>query len=288
MTTTTDTKARPFVKWVGGKNGLLDQLRPLMPKTFGRYFEPFVGGGAVFFDLRPDRAMISDANSELINCYFSIRDKVDEVIRILREIPINEKTFYHYRENIPVFDPPRAAARTIYLNKTCFNGLYRVNKEGKFNVAWGKKEPKQFPAAYDFDNLLACSKALRSATIRVADFHQVECVRSISKGDFIYLDPPYVPVSKTANFTSYTAGKFGPKEQERLARWFRQLSDDGVKLMMSNSDTPTIRKLFKGFQIDTVQARRAVNCDGAKRGKVTEIVVRNYGGHGVDRAGAPD
>jgi DNA adenine methylase len=269
-------KVRPPVKWVGGKTGLLDQLLPLVPKKFDRYYEPFVGGGAMFFALQPERAMLSDSNGELMNVYFSIRDHVERVITLLGNIPVDEGTFYAMREENAPFDSPRRAARTIYLNKTCFNGLYRVNQKGEFNVSWGKKDPKAFPAAYDFENLRACSKVLQGISLWVADYR--ERMFLAGKGDFVYLDPPYAPVSKTSNFTSYTADKFGPKDQERVAEAFADLSAQGVYVMLSNADTLEMRKLYKGFKIDTVHARRNVNCDGAKRGKVNEIVVRNYGG----------
>jgi len=269
-------KARPFVKWVGGKTGLLDQLLPLVPKKFGRYFEPFVGGGALFFALQPKQAVLSDANGELINCYFEIRDDVEHLIKVLRAIPVNAETYYQQRASVPT-DSVRAAARTIYLNKTCFNGLYRVNRKGEFNVGWGKKDPVKFPTACDPDNLRACSAALRSARIFICGYDVLRMMESPVAGDFMYFDPPYAPVSKTANFTAYTTTGFSSKDQKRLADEFRKMSDRGVHCMLSNSDTPTMRKLYKGFRIDVVHAARAVNCKGTKRGKVREIVVRNYG-----------
>lgn len=269
-------KARPFIKFVGGKGGLLDQFLPLVPEKFDRYYEPFVGGGAVFFALQPDRAHLSDANSELITCYGAIRDNVEKVIKHLEAIPVNEETFLKVREDQVLYNPPLLAARMIYLNKVCFNGLYRVNKAGKFNVSWGKKDPKAFPAAYDFDNIRACSKVLQGVGLLVGDFSRT--LGYIGKGDFVYLDPPYAPVSKTSNFTSYTSDKFGVEDQKRLARLVDDLSARKVQVMLSSSDTPAMLKLFKGYRITTIQAARNINCVGTKRGKVNEIVVRNYGG----------
>lgn len=272
----TDQKARPFLKWAGGKRGLLEQLRPLLPAKFGDYHEPFVGGGAMFFDLGlgpGQRAYLSDANEELVRTYLSIRDTPRLLICHLRKLQVNEEEFYRLRQQDPSqLSEVECAARMIYLNKTCFNGLYRVNGSGKFNVSWGKCEPDK--VVCDGENIRACSAALERVTIKAADF--LDATACAKDGDFVYLDPPYVPVSKTANFTGYTADRFGKMDLGRLAEACRALASKGALFMLSNADTPEVRKAFEGFQIDVVQARRAINCDGARRGRAGEVVVRNY------------
>lgn len=269
-------KARPFLKWVGGKGQLLEQLRPLRPTSFTRYYEPFVGGGAMFFDLEPKSAVLSDANLELIDCYRAIQCRIQEVIDEIRKIPINEETYYKVRAMKPADLPLAArAARMIYLNKTDFNGLYRVNKSGGFNVPWGKWKPGKLPTTCDEENLRACSVALAGAVLMHDDFESA--VKDAPPGSWIYFDSPYLPVSKTAYFTSYTVDGFGLADMERLAQLCSRLAKRGVNVMLSSPDIPKIRELFDGFHIHAVQARRNVNCNAAKRGKVGEVVVTSYG-----------
>lgn len=269
---------RPFLKWPGGKTQLLDQLRPLLPANYNRYHEPFLGGGAVFFsEFQGCPAILSDTNAELINCYSVVRSNVEDLICLLKTMVVGEQNFYSIRDyqDAQYLSPLSKAARTIYLNKTCFNGLYRVNKKaGKFNAPWGKKDPKSFPAAYDFDNMRACSKALQTAALVCAPFDNA--MFYARKNDFAYMDPPYMPVSKTANFTSYTPGGWTMADTQKLRETCDALTIRGVQFMLSNSDTPEVREAFDGFIINTVQARRAINCKGAKRGAVTELVIRNY------------
>ena len=231
----------------------------------------------MFFDLCPtNEAYLADSNNELVNCYRTIRERVSELIIYLRSIPIDEGTFYRMRSETPrCLSSVVRAARMIYLNKTCFNGLYRVNKSGRFNSPWGHWPSDKLPTVCDEENLRNCSRALQSTTIHHCDF-QESCLRA-TPGDFVYLDPPYVPANKTSNFTSYTADKFGPKDLEDLAETCAELSLRGVRFMLSNADLPQTRDAFSGFRIDPIQARRSVNCKGAGRGKVGEIVVRNYG-----------
>lgn len=269
---------RPFIKWVGGKHRLLDQLTPLMPAGHNTYHEPFLGGGAMFFSqLHGYKAILSDTNAELINCYRLIKDEVEEVINLLKKMPVGEQNFYSMRDypDPRYLSPLSQAARMIYLNKTCFNGLYRVNKKaGKFNAPWGKKDPKGFPAAYDFDNMRACSKALQDAVLVCAPFDLA--LYSAKRDDFVYMDPPYMPVSKTANFTSYTPNGWTMADTTLLRSICDVLTSHGVQFMLSNANVPEVREAFDGFYIDTIQARRSVNCKGTKRGPVTELVIRNY------------
>ena len=264
---------RPLLKWVGGKTQLLDQLETRLPEMFDRYFEPFVGGAALFFAMRPPRASLRDVNEELINCYRAVRDDVDGVIRALGAHKYERDHYYAVRERDPEKLPlAERAARTIFLNKTGFNGLYRVNRSGRFNVPFGRYDDPRF---CDEDNLRSCSLALQGVDVDVRDFKSI--VKDARPGDFVYFDPPYVPLSDTADFTSYAAGGFGPKDQERLAKVFTDLTKKGVFAMLSNSDTTMVRDLYAAFTIDAVYASRSVNSNGAGRGKVAEVVVRNYG-----------
>jgi DNA adenine methylase len=272
-TTSTCTKAaRPFLKWAGGKRQLSAQLQELLPPEIGGYFEPFLGGGALFFELSPERALLADVNRELVDCYRAVRDQVDEVIRALEQHRYEKDHYYRVREWEPAsLALPERAARTIFLNKTAFNGLYRVNRSGKFNVPFGRYTR---PMICDRENLLACSAALEHTALEVQDF---ELSTSTSKaGDLIYFDPPYVPISGTADFTRYVAGGFGTGEQERLARVFRALAERGVNVMLSNSDCEAVRDLYAGFPIDVVSATRRINSAIDRRGVVGEIVVRSY------------
>lgn len=269
---------RPFLKWVGGKTQLADALLERMPVVFNVYHEPFVGSGALFFRLYRERkirqAVLSDLNAELIDAYLAIRDCVSEVIRLLSEFPHNKEFYYSVRGKDPwQLSLPARAARMIYLNKTGYNGLYRVNRQGKFNVPFGRyKSPKYL----DKENLLAVSQALQDIEILCAPFETV--LERTNPGDWVYFDPPYVPVSQTANFTSYHANGFGLSDQEQLRDVCIELSKNNVYITLSNSDTRTIRSLYSlpYFTVDEVLANRAVNCNGAKRGKVTELVITNY------------
>jgi len=249
-----------------------------MPVHFYTYHEPFVGSGALFFRLYREhkikRAILSDINVELIDTYLAVRDHVWDIIQILSEFPHNEKFYYEIREKDPwSMGLAERAARMIYLNKTGYNGLYRVNRQGKFNVPFGRyKAPKYL----DKDNLLAVSHALQNVEILCVPFDTVSA--RAKPGDWVYFDPPYVPISRTSNFTSYYANGFGLREQEKLRDICIELSKKHVYLMLSNSDTPIIRSLYATsfFAIDEVLANRAINCNGAKRGKITELVITNY------------
>jgi DNA adenine methylase len=278
-----DPAPRPFLKWVGGKTQLLEQMEPLLPPTFRRYFEPFVGGAALFFDLHAtgrlpkpvdaaSRAFLSDVNTELVDCYVAVRDHVEALIRALREHRYESDHYYEVRALKPAGLPlPKRAARTIFLNKTGYNGLYRVNKSGQFNVPFGRFTK---PLFCDVDNLRACSRALQKVSIDTGDFASV--LEHAKKGDFVYFDPPYVPLSPTSDFTAYIPGGFREPEQRKLAKVFAKLASRGVNVMLSNSDAPLVRELYGDFRIDTVYASRSVNSDITRRGKLKEVVVRSY------------
>ncbi|MBX3225766.1 MAG: DNA adenine methylase [Labilithrix sp.] len=274
-----DPDPRPFLKWVGGKTQLLDQLQPLLPATFRNYFEPFVGGAALFFDLRArwrleNEVTLSDVNSELIECYAAVRDDVEGVIRVLRDHVYESDHYYRVRGlDRAGLSAAESAARTIYLNKTGFNGLYRVNRSGRFNVPFGRFTN---PLFCDVENLRAVSRALRSVKLVNGDFSSV--IETAKKGDFVYFDPPYVPLSPTSDFTGYIPGGFGEAEQKKLAKVFAKLARRGVHVMLSNSETPLVRELYADFDVEVVYASRSVNSNITRRGKLPELVVRSYGG----------
>ncbi len=271
---------KPFLKWAGGKGQLLRQFCDLYPpaKKVNRYVEPFLGSGAVFLHvqelLRPKTAILSDSNEELINAFQVVRDQLKPLIKKLEahKRDHSEEYFYDLRARGEVgLSPVDRAARTIYLNKTCFNGLYRVNSKGLFNVPFGKFVN---PGIVNPDAFSRTSLALQTADLRAASFQQALAVAK--KGDFVYFDPPYHPLSDTAFFTSYTRGVFGQAEQEELAAGFAALAARGCLVMLSNSDTPLVRKLYKPFDIRTVEARRNINSKTDRRGPIQEVVVINY------------
>lgn len=266
---------RPFIKWAGGKGKLLPQLSPLFPEKYGTYFEPFLGGGAVFFHLQakhPDKhSMLTDINHELINAYTSVSMSTIELIDELAKMKNTKEFFLEQRRKLPGFLSTKEAARFIYLNKTCFNGLYRVNSKGQFNVPFGNyKNPK----ILDTRTIINAERALRKAFIMQRSFEEI--LKAPSAGDFVYIDPPYMPVSKTSSFTSYTADGFDFEKHSLLSDMCRDLKRKKVKVMISNSDTPEVRKLYKGFKIYTIQAPRSINCNGLKRGEVSELVICSY------------
>ena len=274
--------ARPFLKWAGGKQQLLAQYEAFFPDEFNRYFEPFVGGGAVFFHLwntgrLRDQAFLFDNNAELINAYLVVRDDLEALMEVLAIHQEKHCREYYYR--IRALDRQKVAlsrveraARTIYLNRTCYNGLYRVNSKGQFNVPMGSYKN---PQILQEEVLRAANAALQNACIEVRDFRSI--VELAQPGDFFYLDPPYFPLSKTASFTGYTASCFDADDQRDLAEVYAHLTDMGCLCMLSNSCAPFVAQLYRDFRIETVSAIRAINSDGRKRGNITEIVVLNYG-----------
>lgn len=269
-------KAVPFLKWAGGKSQLLPQFQKFFPRKFRRYFEPFLGGGAVFFFLSPPLAFLSDINPDLINTYEVVKQDVEALIALLSKRfskMNNKKDFYRIRDEVDVtrLSKVERAARLIYLNKTCFNGLYRVNRKGKFNVPFGNYKN---PTICDAEGLRRASVALSRAKLCVCDFE--EAVAPAKRGDFVYFDPPYMPLTPTSSFTSYTKEDFGEEEQRRLARVFRELDKRGALVMLSNSPKPLVIELYRGFHIEFVKANRAINANGNGRGPIDELLVMNF------------
>jgi DNA adenine methylase len=268
----------PILKWVGGKSRILPQLQPLLPPgvELMRHVEPFVGGGALFFSQRPERALLCDVNPALVGTYEAVRDDVDSLIDRLQRLSSehNATRYYqvrhHYNHGTRLTKTERAAM-FIYLNKTCFNGLHRVNRRGEFNVPAGRYDK---PRILDAELLRAASRELSRAELRCSGFEAL--LGSAKPGDFVYFDPPYEPVSSTASFTAYAQSGFSRDDQTRLRDVFSALDKRRCKLMLSNSDVPFIRDLYAKFRIDTVAAPRNINCDSKKRGAVSEVVVRNY------------
>ncbi len=273
--------AGPFLKWAGGKTYLLPHLRIYFPHTFETYFEPFLGGGAVFFDLRPRSAVLSDSNEDLITAYQTVRRDVDKLIRALTDLAAEyakspKEKYYEARDKMDpgTLDPVSRTARLIFLNKTCYNGLYRVNAQGHFNVPFGNYKN---PTICDEEGLRATSEALQSAVIRAMDYR--EALRLVRPGDFVYLDPPYHPVSKTATFTRYTKEDFGQTQQLELASELSRLRTTvDCKILLSNAGVSHIESMYRrlGFEITHVTAPRMISCKPETRGKILEILVRNY------------
>ena len=267
------TGARPFVKWAGGKSQLLPILRKLIPTSFKRYFEPFLGGGALFFNLGPSSAILSDTNEELIHCYQVVKKSPRKLISMLSEFKVDEKEYYRIRALEPEkLSKIERSARFLYLNKTCYNGLYRVNKQGKFNTPFGYQ--KNVTLA-DQENLLKASDLLQSVEIRFADYWEL-LMANAGSGDFVYLDPPYLPVGKYSDFKRYTKSFFYEKDHEKLAFLFKVLDERGCKLLLSNSYHPTVERLYKRYPMQIVQASRFINCKGDKRGSVNELIISNF------------
>lgn len=263
--------ARPFLKWVGGKRQLLSELAMRVPARFGAYHEPFLGGGALFFHLRPARAVLADTNTRLVRAWRGVRDAPEDVVARLRTYPHDRAFFEELRAwDVDAGDDAEVAAWMIYLNRTGFNGLYRVNRRNVFNVPFGSYAN---PTICDADNLRAVSLALQDVRLEIEDFGGV-LERAVA-GDFVYFDPPYVPLSATSSFTAYTAGGFGPAEQARLRDVARELKARGVHVLLSNSSAPLVEELYEdGFERFPVGAMRAVNCKASGRGAVTELIIR--------------
>lgn len=274
---------KPFLKWAGGKRQLLPELNQYKPTNFSRkntYYEPFVGAGAFLFELRPQQAVINDKNQELINCYEVVKNSVDELIKELRyhKEKNNQEYYYQIRDldrqaqpSYPLSSVERAA-RIIYLNKTCYNGLFRVNSQGQFNVPYGKYKK---PNILDEGTLKSVSDYLNKYQIDILNGDFEEAVKDAKKGDFIYFDPPYDPVSDTASFTGYDINGFNQDEQRRLKAVFDELTKKGCKVMLSNSKTNFIMDLYQEYQIKIVKATRNINSKAFKRGKVDEILILN-------------
>ncbi|HIT10507.1 MAG TPA: DNA adenine methylase [Candidatus Onthousia faecigallinarum] len=274
-------KVKPFVKWAGGKRQIIDKLKKYMPKKFNTYYEPFVGGGAVLFELAPKRAVINDWNEELMNVYrvMSDYDKYQKMCALLNKYEReNSKEFYYKlrdkdknKKSFARMSDYARAARTIYLNKTCFNGLYRVNSKNEFNVPYNGKDNIN---TYDGENLIAIHMYLTMNDIKIMNTDFEEAVETAEAGDFVYFDPPYDSINNS--FTSYTDTGFGKEEQERLADIFKELDKKGVYVMLSNCNTPFIQNLYKDYHIHVIEAKRSINAKGNKRGNVEEVIITNY------------
>ena len=274
-----DELVMPVVKWVGGKRQLLTEIDKYIPSHFSTYYEPFLGGGAVFFYLQPQKAVVNDINEELINLYQVIKDNVEELIEDLKKHKNEPDYFYSIREldrDIEVYEkltPVERASRIHYLNKTCYNGLFRVNSQGQFNVPFGRYKK---PNIVNETTLRAVSNYFNSAkiTFKCCDFE--EALKGARKGSFVYFDPPYDPISDTSSFTGYDKGGFDRQEQKRLKKLCDKLDDRGIKFLLSNSETDFILDLYRDYNIETVQAKRSINSKGNKRGEVNEVLVMNY------------
>lgn len=275
-------KPKPFLKWVGGKRQLLPQLDKYFPMAFESYFEPFLGGGAVYFHLAPVTGYINDINKALASSYKNIRNDVNSLIPILEEIeqeylPLDEdprKEYYYERRaeyNLEAPDTLRKTALLIFLNRTCFNGLYRENKSGGFNVPFGRQKN---PTICDKQNLYSVSKALKYVKVLSGSYENA--VKTAKKGDFIYLDPPYDPLNTTSSFTSYSVDDFTKDDQRRLKEVIDELTTRGCYVALSNSDTPFMRELYKDYRQETLSASRSINANAKGRGKITELLVLNY------------
>ena len=270
---------KPFLKWVGGKRQLLDKIKGRLPVKYTNYYEPFVGGAALLFSLQPQRAVINDRNTDLIRVYRVVRDQPEELIENLQRHKNEADYFYNIRalDRKPQFDnlsDVEKAGRVVYLNKTCFNSLYRVNNAGEFNAPFGGYKN---PNIVNTTTIRVVSNYLNKAKIEILN-HDFEVVLKNIRGSstFVYLDPPYDPVSKSANFTGYNQGGFGKDEQVRLRDLCDRLNRRGVKFLLSNSATDFIKDLYQNYTIETIKAVRAINSDGAKRGGVNELLIYNY------------
>lgn len=269
---------RPFLKWAGGKRQLLPQISELVPKM-KTYYEPFIGAGAVLFHLQPNKMVINDTNAELINCYNVIKNNLNELIEDLNNYKNEKDYFYSIREldRMPAYQKlsdVERSSRIIYLNKTCYNGLFRVNSQGQFNTPFGRYTN---PKILDETVLKAVNKYLNSSDVTILNSDFEEAVSTAKKGDFVYFDPPYDPISDTSSFTGYDINGFNKGEQKRLKDTFEELTNKGVKCMLSNSKTPFITKLYEEYETIDVSAIRSINSNASKRGKIEEILVLNYG-----------
>ena len=271
----------PVLKWVGGKRQLLNDIIPMIPKNCSTYVEPFIGGGAVLFELQPKKAIINDFNSELINVYTVIRDYSEELIKELQFHKDNNTSehFYAVREydRKPEFfsqmTPVQKAARVIYLNKTCYNGLYRVNSAGQFNSPYGKYKN---PNIVNETVIRAMSKYFNENNIVIKNEDFKEALKGLRRGAFVYLDPPYMPISSSSSFTGYTENGFNEDKQRELKELCDKLDKKGIKFLQSNSDCEFIRELYSGYRIKTIKAKRAINSKGNTRGEINEVLIYNY------------
>ena len=270
----------PVVKWVGGKRQLLDEITPRLPKRITSYCELFLGGGAVLLSIQPSKAIVNDLNGDLIVVYEVIRDDVESLIEDLKKHNNSQDYFYAIRDldrdrnAYQAMSKVERASRLLYLNKTCFNGLFRVNSAGEFNAPFGHYKN---PNIVNEPVLRAVNKYFSTNNIKFYNEDFEKTLGRVGKGGFVYLDPPYDPVSDTASFTGYNKGGFGKNEQMRLKKCCDELTERGIKFMLSNSATDFIKELYKDYNVDIVKAKRMVNSDATKRGAIEEVLIRNYG-----------
>lgn len=274
-------KGKPFVKWAGGKRQIIDKLMSLVPNEYNTYYEPFIGGGALLFALSPKVAVINDSNEELMNAYQCLKDetKFPKMCKELNHFETNHSEEFYYeirnkdkdKKKFSKMPDYKRAARTIYLNKACFNGLYRVNSKNEFNVPFGKKTTVN---TYDGQNLGIIHSYLNFNDVKIQCLDFEKSVSTAQKGDFVYLDPPYD--SDTHTFNHYTENGFGKEEQKRLAKVFKELDKKGVYVMLSNHNTTLVNELYKDYEIHKIEAKRNINSNGKKRGKVEEVIITNY------------
>ncbi len=269
----------PVVKWVGGKRQLIDEISKYIPKKYDTYYEPFFGGGAVLFCLQPKKAVINDINTDLINTYIVIKNDHVKLIEDLKKHVNTSEYFYQIRsldkdsDKFKSMTKIEKASRLIYLNKTCFNGLFRVNSSGQFNTPFGNYRN---PNIVNEPVIIAVNKYFNEADIKILNVDFAEAVKDAKKGDFVYFDPPYDPVSDTASFTGYNENGFNREEQIRLKNLCDELNKKGVKFLLSNSSTTFIKQLYSNYRLEVVKARRSINSNGNKRGEIDEVLVRNY------------
>lgn len=270
----------PFVKWVGGKRQIMSSITKFMPKNIKdyKYIEPFIGGGAVLFHLQPKNGIINDFNEELINTYQVIKNNLDELIEDLKTHENTPEYFYDIRsldreDNFEELSKVKRASRVLYLNKTCFNGLYRVNNAGEFNAPFGRYKN---PNIVNEPTLKAVSNYLNSNNIKILTGDYSEALKLADENSFVYLDPPYHPISEGSNFTGYVQGGFNMYDQVDLRVACDELNKKGIKFLLSNSASPFILDQYKGYNIEIVKAKRAINSNGSKRGDVDEVLIRNY------------
>lgn len=268
----------PYLKWVGGKRQLLPTILSHVPQEYGTYYEPFLGGGALLFALQPKQAVVSDSNSELINTYRVIRDALSDLVIELQGYRKTKDDYYFIRaldrlEGFKTISSVKRAARFLYLNKTCFNGLHRVNSKGQFNTPYGYYKS---PTILDRDKIDLVQEYLSSNQVSILNCDYEETLWTASKGDFVYLDPPYEPLSATSSFTGYSATGFSQEDQRRVKEVVDRLTRIGVKVLISNSYCPFIEELYQEYSQVQVLASRAINSKGDGRGKITELLIKNY------------
>ncbi|CAI2554763.1 Modification methylase DpnIIA [Apilactobacillus kunkeei] len=275
-----ENNLKPITKWVGGKRQLLGELNKFKPDTFNTYFEPFVGGGAFLFNLAPENAVINDFNADLVNLYKIVKNDPESLLKILGKHAENNSKDYYLRlreldrsNAIDKLSDVEKAARILYMLKVDFNGLYRVNKQNQFNVPYGRYKN---PNIADRENIISVSNYFNQSNVDILNGDFEKAVENAQKDDFVYFDPPYVPVNPTSDFTSYTSKGFNISDQERLMALFFSLSEKGVRVMLSNSDVDLVRKMYRNANIHSVQANRFINSKSDKRGKIGEVIITNY------------